>query len=127
MDHEALLQAMRLAGKSPLHARGSGDLGRFGLGLKTATLSQARELTVLSKNDGQLMGARWSLDHLARTGRWALLVLNSAEMETLPEFQRLAATERARSCSGLSSIRFTRYRTNSNASSTKTWPTFETT
>lgn len=89
MDHDGLLQAMRLAGKSPLQSRATGDLGRFGLGLKTASLSQARELTVVSKIGDSVHGAKWSLDHLARTGRWSLLLLARHEMEVLPAFDRL--------------------------------------
>jgi hypothetical protein len=46
MDAEALYAAMRLGGRSPLEERASNDLGRFGLGLKTASLSQCRRLTV---------------------------------------------------------------------------------
>ena len=89
MDEAGLLAAMRLAGRSPLGERSSQDLGRFGLGLKTASLSQCRTLTVVSKTDGQVRGVRWSLEHLARTGRWALLVLDDAEIEELPEACRL--------------------------------------
>lgn len=54
MDNEELIQAMRPGSKNPLADRNSKDLGRFGLGLKTASFSQARKLTVLSKKNGLL-------------------------------------------------------------------------
>src|SRR4051794_16690485 len=45
-DH--LVEAMRHGGIGPSRQRASSDLGRFGLGLKTASLSQCRKLTVVS-------------------------------------------------------------------------------
>jgi DNA mismatch repair enzyme (predicted ATPase) len=44
--------AMRLGVKNPLTKRHGQDLGRFGLGLKTASFSQCRRLTVSSKKRG---------------------------------------------------------------------------
>ncbi|WP_028656625.1 ATP-binding protein [Nocardioides sp. J54] len=85
MTAAGLQEAMRLAGRSPLDSRRDGDLGRFGLGLKTASLSQCRVLTVLSKvKGGDVIGVRWSLDHLAATGRWALLILSKDECSLVP-------------------------------------------
>src|SRR5262245_49032780 len=76
MTEIALRDAMRLGSRSPLDERESTDLGRFGLGLKTASLSQCRRLTVASWTaDSDLSVRRWDLDHLARpevTG-WQLL------------------------------------------------------
>ena len=51
MDPAELREAMRFA-RDPGSQRSAGDLGRFGLGLKTASLSQARKLTVLSRGPG---------------------------------------------------------------------------
>src|SRR5262249_11099234 len=56
----------------------------FGLGLKTASLSQARSLTVATKQGGSLRAARWDLDHLASTLRWSLQVLDDLEIRSLP-------------------------------------------
>ena len=57
MSEERLVEAMRFGGLGPMAQRASTDLGRFGLGLKTASLSQCRQLTVASKTteDGQLL------------------------------------------------------------------------
>ena len=54
MSEDRLLEAMRFGGVGPDVARGATDLGRFGLGLKTASLSQCRQLTVASKIAGTL-------------------------------------------------------------------------
>ena len=65
-----LLEAMRMGSQSPLEERERSDLGRFGLGLKTASFSQCRRLTVVTRTDGTTASARWDLDHIADTDRW---------------------------------------------------------
>lgn len=77
MDEVALRNAMRLGSQSPLAKRDPDDLGRFGLGLKTASLSQCRRLSVRSKMDRQAGWVRrWDLDYLALpdTSGWRLLM-----------------------------------------------------
>ncbi|MFG1430456.1 ATP-binding protein [Xanthobacter sp. V2C-8] len=76
MDGDGLERAMRLGGRSPLEERDPGDLGRFGLGLKTASFSQARRLTVASRHNGATHVLRWDLDQLgndAEGGGWFML------------------------------------------------------
>ncbi len=74
MNNEELIQAMRPGSKNPLADRNSKDLGRFGLGLKTASFSQARQLTVLSKKqDYSSVYWTWDLDYVNQTGNWDLL------------------------------------------------------
>ena len=75
MDEHQLDMAMRLGERSPLQARAANDLGRFGLGLKTASFSQCRRLTVASRRDGHMHCLRWDLDVLAanETDGWRLL------------------------------------------------------
>lgn len=65
MTAAELDRAMRLGEKSPLDDRDVDDLGRFGLGLKTASFSQARRLTVATRRDGETSSLRWDLDVLA--------------------------------------------------------------
>lgn len=75
MDEAQLDSAMRLGDRNPLDARSDHDLGRFGLGLKTASFSQCRRLTVASTR-GSIIGClRWDLDALARSlnDGWNLL------------------------------------------------------
>ena len=75
MDASGLDRAMRLGERNPLDTRAADDLGRFGLGLKTASLSQCRRLTVASRRDGQTHCLRWDLDEIARRSDdgWYLL------------------------------------------------------
>lgn len=75
MDDSELESAMTLGDKSPLDARDPDDLGRFGMGLKTASFSQCRRLTVASAKGGSHACLRWDLDELARNPDigWALL------------------------------------------------------
>ncbi len=65
MSDAELESAMRLGDKSPLEDRSVHDLGRFGMGLKTASFSQCRRLTVASNKDGETSCLRWDLDELA--------------------------------------------------------------
>jgi hypothetical protein len=65
MTRDDLVRAMRLGDRNPLDSRAQGDLGRFGLGLKTASFSQARRLMVASKRGGVLSCCEWDLDELA--------------------------------------------------------------
>jgi hypothetical protein len=90
MGDGALRAAMRFA-RNPRAQRTSGDLGRFGLGLKTASLSQARKLTVLSRNaSGALAVRTWDIDHVARHRQW--LVITEADAEALSIADRLGFT-----------------------------------
>lgn len=67
MNEEELDLAMQYGSRNPSEARDSKDLGRFGLGLKTASLSQCRCLTVATKQGDQLRARRWDIDHVAES------------------------------------------------------------
>jgi hypothetical protein len=74
MNDSELIQAMRPGSKNPLQDRNEKDLGRFGLGLKTASFSQARKLTVISKKaDYKSVYWTWDLDFVNKTGNWNLI------------------------------------------------------
>jgi len=74
MSQARLVEAMRPGTQSPLDERHPRDLGRFGLGLKTASFSQCRNLTVASKERGGMVAARrWDLDYVTRHREWRLL------------------------------------------------------
>ena len=72
MTEDELLEAMRLGSRSPLEKRARSDLGRFGLGLKTASFSQCRVVTVVTRAKGATASARWDLNHIADSERWAV-------------------------------------------------------
>ena len=75
MSEDELRNAMRPGSRNPLEERRLEDLGRFGLGLKTASLSQCRNLCVASKPaKGSLSTRTWDLDALVNCPEWRLLL-----------------------------------------------------
>ena len=72
MEDSELRIAMQPGSKSPLDKRPQNDLGRFGLGLKTASFSQARQLTVVSRQGASLSSYEWDLDHVQKVNKWQI-------------------------------------------------------
>ena len=72
MNLDELRLAMSLGGKGPCDSRDADDLGRFGLGLKTASFSQAKLLTVITKtqNSSLPIGIQWDLDFVILKNKW---------------------------------------------------------
>ena len=63
MSSRELLQNMKIGCKDPNEKREVGDLGRFGSGMKTASFSHARKLTVITKKKGKKIAAAcWDID-----------------------------------------------------------------
>lgn len=89
MDEDELNLAMQYGSKNPNESRDSKDLGRFGLGLKTASLSQCKCLTVISKQYDHLEARQWDIDHVAQTGRWSLIVLDDDDLKEYPHYEDL--------------------------------------
>jgi hypothetical protein len=77
MSQVELYKAMRPASTNPDAERAADDLGRFGWGMKSASLSQCRRLTVLTRRDGLLSGAVWDLDDLHD---WKMGILEEEEI-----------------------------------------------
>ena len=74
MDELTLINAMRIGSRNPREPRDPADYGRFGLGLKTASFSQCRRVTVFTRRAGAEALVRcWDLDHIAETDKWQLL------------------------------------------------------
>ena len=73
MSEARLVEAMRLSSIGPSATRNAKDLGRFGLGLKTASLSQGQCFTVVTKHRGKLAVRQWNLAHVRNAGEWQLL------------------------------------------------------
>jgi Histidine kinase-, DNA gyrase B-, and HSP90-like ATPase len=71
MTERVLDEAMRYGSRRVYSGR---DLGKFGLGLKTASLSQCRRLTVATKTTqkGRIRVRRWDLDDVTRRDSWEL-------------------------------------------------------
>lgn len=74
MSEADLIEAMRPGSKNPLEERHPSDLGRFGLGLKTASFSQCRRLTVVTRQEACTSSAVWDLDHVAETDEWLVQI-----------------------------------------------------
>ncbi len=72
MTEDELVAAMRPGSRNPLATRDEPDLGRFGLGLKSASFSQCRRLTVVSQKSGNTSAAVWDLDDVAERNKWAV-------------------------------------------------------
>ena len=73
MSEQTLVEAMRLGSTSASLKRSPKDLGRFGLGLKTATFSQCKRLTVVTKHKGVVSTRCWDLDMIIEKNKWCLL------------------------------------------------------
>ncbi len=89
MTSDELNIAMQYGSKNPREVREPDDLGRFGLGLKTASLSQCRTLTLVSLKDGELSGRKWDIDYVMKTGEWSLIILENDEIKQVPQFREL--------------------------------------
>lgn len=84
MTRDELLEAMRPGSKDPRLERAAHDLGRFGLGLKTASFSQCRELTVATRKSGAFNGMRWDLDRVSETNKWEITELSNNDLSAMP-------------------------------------------
>ena len=79
MTKPELLDAMRPGSQNPLELREVDDLGRFGLGLKTASFSQCRRVTVYTRKKGIASSASWDLDTVAAKDKWVVEVGDSED------------------------------------------------
>jgi len=89
MNKEELFNAMKPGSFNPLDLRNETDLGRFGLGLKTASFSQCRQLTVVSKQNGDIHAMEWDLDYVLKTNRWEIRILDKTETDGLFGIEKL--------------------------------------
>lgn len=90
MSEEELVAAMRPGSRNPLATRDHPDLGRFGLGLKSASFSQCRRLTVVSRKDGRTSAAVWDLDDVAERNEWAVQLPD--DISAIPEVGKLGSS-----------------------------------
>lgn len=72
MSSDELMEAMRPGSRNPTEARLKEDLGRFGLGLKTASFSQCRRLTVVTRKESVTSVAIWDLDVVVKRNQWVV-------------------------------------------------------
>lgn len=92
MSSKEVIAAMRHGATDPKKPRSPKDLGRFGLGLKTASFSQCRRLTVISSQDGERSGVEWDLQQVEDKDDWFIAILDSKEIDEQPFIETLEAT-----------------------------------
>lgn len=88
MTDNELFEAMRF-GSVKNQEREKNDLGRFGLGLKTASFSQCKKLTVISKKDEEINGYIWNLDEITKHQSWKIEKLSNIQIRNVRNFDKL--------------------------------------
>ena len=81
--------AMDLGSKSPEEERSVDDLGRFGLGLKSASFSQCKILTVSSMRAGIINSMTWDLNIVQKKKEWLINVNDETKISNLPYINTL--------------------------------------
>ncbi len=84
MSNDELLEAMRYGSMASEEQRADDDLGRFGMGMKSASLSQCRRLTVISFDGIEYHGYRWDYSYILEKQDWIIQELSKKEIETIP-------------------------------------------
>ena len=92
MNSKEIINAMRPGSKNPIDTRSADDLGRFGLGLKTASFSQTRKFTVLSKRkNSKPCFWGWDLDFVNTSKSWQIIEYCPEENKWLEKLQPLSS------------------------------------
>jgi hypothetical protein len=81
MDRDGVVDAMRYGAKARVSRK---SLGKFGLGLKTASTAFCRKLSIISRLDpgADLVRATWDLDRIKTEGKWNLIIDSPTEEQT---------------------------------------------
>ena len=90
MSDEKLFEAMRYGSMASETERDEDDLGRFGLGMKAASLSQCRNLTVVSYCKGKRSAYTWDYNYIQKKENWIIQELTSQEIDKLPYVSQIA-------------------------------------
>lgn len=89
MDKKMLVEAMRYGSKKDYSSK---DLGKFGLGLKTASLNQTELLTVITKKSKSLSAliAQWDIEYVTKKNEWGLKILTKSDLDKwINELQKI--------------------------------------
>jgi hypothetical protein len=93
MSNELLFHSMKYGSNSSEDERNENDLGRFGLGMKAASLSQCKILTVASKHNGKISAYQWNYDLILDQKEWLVIELDELEISQLFEIQALKSNK----------------------------------
>jgi len=93
MDNDGLDNALLLGSDRTEKKDSEKELGRFGLGLKSASLSQCRKVTVATKQRGsqRIFAMCLDLDVIEKDNEYKLEILNPTEIKELPCIDKLDA------------------------------------
>lgn len=96
MSDQELFRAMCYGSQANEKEREENDLGRYGLGMKSASLSQCRKMTVVCKKEGRMSAYRWDYDEITSQGQrsdWSVLELDPHEISQLYCYSEIAGLE----------------------------------
>lgn len=93
MSSEELFDAMKYGSERKRNGRTENDLGRFGLGLKAASLSQCRKLTVASKKDNRISAYVWDLDIVEKERNWYIVECSEGQIGSIPSISWLESVD----------------------------------
>lgn len=94
MNNDELFEAMRYGSMASEAEREEDDLGRFGMGMKAASLSQCRNLTVVSYCNNKRSAYTWDYNYIQKKQKWIIQELSKQEIEKLPYIGQI--TEQAK-------------------------------
>lgn len=83
MDNDGLIKAMTYGSPKRPDPK---SLGKFGMGLKTASTSFCRKLTVISRKDRTLNIRQWDLDVIVEENKWRLITPDPSEYTEAIEY-----------------------------------------
>ena len=93
MTKDELYVAMRYGSRASEDDREESDLGRFGLGMKAASLSQCRVMTVISKKNGRTSAYQWDYNKIKGQSKWLMLEYSLDELESIPHIGELGTLD----------------------------------
>lgn len=88
MNRKQAINALKI-GSDFEGERNENDLGRFGLGLKSASFSQCRKLTVVSKTNDVLAAFGWDISEVEKSNEWFCYEFSNEDIEKIPKFEKL--------------------------------------
>ena len=88
MDKVGIINALKV-GSNFEGERDADDLGRFGLGLKSASFSQCRKLTIVSKKDNKLQAFGWDISEIVNSNEWNLFEFSNQEIASIQQIEKL--------------------------------------
>ena len=93
MTKEELFDAMKYGSTLKGKVRSEDDLGRFGMGLKSASHSQCRRLSVASKKNEKVSAYVWDLDVIDEKHDWLMIDCTDREIAQIPFIDYLDSKE----------------------------------